>query len=264
MATKATWLFNGAGTLTWDKVWGFSETWYTSLTGDALIAAMDTISSKRRLLLASDAAIVGYRIGVDNGRSFVIRKLFSAPTSNSTSNVPVDSALCQVGTAGGPAIKRFWLHDLPDDWILGGKVIPSVRPGIFDLINTFSALGFQVRFQNQAAVKSDVLSITTLGLVTTVQAFGTVAGDLVSFLNCKDINGKPIRGQYIVETVTDPTHFTVAHWSGVTVGRSGKVRKVAYLFGTALALGDRGLISAGSRKVGRPFFQSRGRAPIRR
>src|SRR5580765_3428997 len=137
MATKATWLFNG-GDLTsaaGGKVYGFSETWYTSLDGDALINAMDLVSSLRRLCLAKFTSIVGYRIGQVNGRSFVIRKFLAAPRENDEGNLPVDSALMQVNIAGSTSRKRFFIHDLPDDWIAGGVINPQRRLALRDVVD---------------------------------------------------------------------------------------------------------------------------------
>lgn len=261
---KCTWLFNGGNLLTDEKVWGFSETWYSGLEGVALVAAMDNLSDQRRLILARDVKIVGYRIGQANGRSYVIRKSFSAPRENDYSNMPVDSALCQVAVDGAPAIKRFWLHDLPDDWVNVAQIVAARKRQIRAVIDAYSVFGFKVRTTNQAAATANILSITDAGVVTTVQAHGLVANQLVSFLSCRDINNRPIRGQWIVQAPITANTFTVAGWGGNVVARRGRVRVVNYSILPALSLGDRGIISGGSRKVGRPFFQSRGRVPNRR
>lgn len=263
MPNKATWLFNGDSTKS-GKTWGFSESWYSGLSDDALITAMDNVSAIRRQILAYDCQIVGYRIGQPNGRSYVVRKSFAPPNANDYSNIPVDAAMCQVGVVGAPAIKRFWLHDLPDDWIERTEIVAGRVAAIRNVVDAYTVFGFQVRFQNQAAVTSDIFSIDALGVVVTVQAHGLVANQQVSFLKCRDVNNKAIRGQYIVTNVASPTVFTVGHWPGNVVGRRGKVRLTQYQFGAALSLLDRGVVLGGSRKVGRPFFQSRGRAPARR
>jgi hypothetical protein len=263
VATKCTWLFNGSSSGS-GRVWGFSESWYTTLAGNALLAAMDLVSSRRVQILSVNSAIVGYRIGQDNGRSFVKRKLFFPPDGNSASNLPVDCALCQVDVSNSTTRKKFFLHDLPDDWIIRTVVDPMRIPAILLVVNTLAAAGFQVRYQNQTAITAPVLSVDATGNVVTSAGFGIVANQTISFLNCRDINHRAIRGNYIVETVTDSTHFKVAHWGGTVVGRSGRVRLVNFSFGNAVALGDDSLIGAASRKVGRPFFQSRGRAPVRR
>ena len=49
-------------------------------------------SAARRLIMAKETAIVGYRIGQANGRSYVVRVNFEAPRANDYSNLPVDAA----------------------------------------------------------------------------------------------------------------------------------------------------------------------------
>lgn len=267
MATKATWLFNGGDVSSagGGKVYGFSETWFTSLDGDGLLGAMDIVSAVRRLALARETSIVGYRIGQANGRSFVIRRFFAAPRGNDEGNLPVDSALCQVAVAGSASRKRFFIHDLPDDWIKGGVINGAVRGTIRNVCDAYVAQGFMVKFQNQAAQTANILSIDALGVVTTVQAFPVAQGAYVQLLNVRDNNGKAVRGTFVVSVGGAGTNFTLAQWPGRVVPRSGKVRLVAPLFGAALALPDeQKIIGAASRKVGRPFFQSVGRVRARR
>jgi hypothetical protein len=264
MSVKATWLFNGVSA-NGLKMYGFSETWYSGLAGNPLIAQMDLISDLRRLFLARDTEIIGYRIGQDGGRSYVVRKSFLAPASNEPGNLPVDALSCQVGVVGSPSIKRFFIHDLPDNYISNGTFDDLEAAGMLGLIKAYADLNFQVRYQNPAAPNAMILSIDGTGNVTTTANIALAVNNTVSFLNCKDVNGKTVRGTYIVETVTDGLHFKVAHWPGNTVGRKGKVRLVSFLFAAASYLGpSRSIIEPASRKVGRPFFQSRGRVPTRR
>lgn len=264
MATKATWLFGGSTSAS-GLTWGFSESWYTNLAGDALINAMDLVSSRRVQILSRSSEIVGYRIGTPNGRSFVVRKRFSSPSGNDWSNMPVDAALCQCGIAGSDNRKKFFFHDLPDDWVNLASVEAARRPAINTVISTIAAAGFLVRFQNPIAVAAPILAVDALGAVTTSAPVALAVNNVVSFLNMRDTNNRAIRGTFVVDLVTDPTHFRVAHWGGSIVGRSGRVRVVSFLVGAALYLGDTtSIIRGGSRKVGRPFFQLRGRAPVRR
>lgn len=261
---KATWLFNGFSEDS-GRAWGFSESWYSGLAGDALVAAMDEVSALRVQILSSDTSIVGYRIGQQGGRAFVIRKNFLPPQQNEGSNLPVDSVQCAVKVAVGTSIKRFFLHDLPDDWIADTAIDPARFPLIKRTVNMYVTQGFQVKYQNQAALQANVLSIDALGNVVTVTPFPVAAQSLVSFLKSRDTNGHAVRGKYIVSAVTDNTHFAIAHWTGQIVGRQGSVRLVQFAFNNAVAIPDKQQsFIAASRKVGRPFFQSRGRVPNRR
>jgi len=265
MATKCTWLFNGGSFDGAGRVYGFSETWYSNLTGVDLVAAMDLVSAKRRLILAKGTTIVGYRIGLDTGRAFVIRKGLPAPSDNFTGNLPVDSALCEVGIQGKSSTKRFFIHDLPDNFVQDGEIVPIWANDIDAAVHAYVQFGFLVRAQNPASSVSPILSIDALGNVVTTLAFPVAINGRVQFLNCRDINNRAIRGQYIVDAIpTDATHFHVAHWGGTVVGASGKVRLTQFVFRNAVELEGRSIIGAASRKVGRPFFQSRGRVPVRR
>lgn len=263
MAVKATWLFNGSAS---GKVWGFSESWYTNLSGDILLAAMDLVSAKRRLILSGDSAIVGYRIGQPTGRAFVIRRSFLAPSRNGGSNLPVDCALCSVAVQGSPTIKKFFLHDLPDGFVENAAISndADIRLPIQQAVDAYVQGGFQVRYQDPAAIKANVLSIDATGKVDTVQNFVVLPNQVVSFLNARDVNNRTVRGQFVIKAVTSPTEFTLANWTGQVVGRRGSVRLVSYLFGLSASRGELGVMAAASRKVGRPFFQLRGRVPIKR
>lgn len=264
-ANKATWLFNGGFSGNTDRVWGFSETWYSQQSGDNLVNQMNAVTDKRALIMAKDTSIVGYRIGQSVGRSFVVRKSRQAPITNESSNVPVDAALCQVKVDGASAIKRFFVHDLPDDFVEGDHIGFNFQQPILDYVSQLCFQGFQVRYQNPAADKASILSIDATGVVTTVQPFAVAVGDQVQFLAVRDTNGRAIRGKFYVSVASVGNTFTVKHWGGQTVGARGSVRKVDFRFGNALFMGpDQTIIGAASRKVGRPFFQQRGRVPARR
>lgn len=264
MPSKATWLFNGRSGVDVDSsVFGWSESWYTGRAGADLEAAMDAISLVRAAILASGSFIVGYRISTGPGQAYVIRKSFKPPFANDGCNLPVDSALCQVNIVGSNNLKRFWLHNLPDSWINQATIAPDRIPFVRLTVKAYCDAGFGVRIQNQANAQIGVLSIDNTGLVTTIAAHGLAVGNECSFLRCSDINGRTIRGQWIVTTVPSATTFTVAHWPNLTVARSGKVRLTSFLYNNAVYPGDRSVIRGGSRKVGRPFFQSRGRAAAR-
>jgi hypothetical protein len=261
---KATWLFNGA-TEGADSVWGFSESWYTNLAGDALVTAMDLVSSRRSLILSSNTKIIGYRIGTTTGRSYVVRRERQSPTSNGVSNIPVDSALCQVGIAGTDNRKRFFFHDMPDGWVSGVEINPNRIPDVNLVVQTLAAAGFLVRYQSNIPAPVPILSIDTLGVVKTTLPITVAVNQSINILNCRDVTGRTVRGTYVVSAVANPNEFTLAHWTGQQVSRSGKVRLVNLVPGAALYLGDSDtVIRGGAKKVGRPFFQFRGRVPNRR
>lgn len=269
MTIKCTLLFNGQSSNPRgrDLTYGFSETWFSNQSELTVVAALHAISEKRALLLAKDTKIVGYRIGDVTGRSQVVTQTWNAPSGNDAGNVPVDSALCIMRAASGSPVKRFWVHDLPDDWVTGGALEPARRNAVLEYLRAVEANQFLIRFVIQTAANAPVLSVDAAGNVVTTANIALVVNNYVSFLRARDNNNKAIRGKFVVETVTDGTHFKLANWTGQIVGNRGRVRLVAYDYIAARVQNrnvDSWLIKCGARKVGRPFFQLRGRAPNRR
>jgi len=263
MATKATWLFQGRIDNP-SVTYGFSETWYTNLTGDNLVTAMDTVSDSRAQSLADFSSIIGYRIQGVNGRAYVVKRSYPAPAANGPANVQVDAALMQCFVQGSPTVKKFYMHNLPDSWVNDGVITQANRRKLTGFIAELQDQGFLVRYRTQTAPQADILSVTAAGVVTTIQNIAVNVGDEVQFLRTRDTDGHAIRGTYIVSVAPGGNTFTVAHWPNAVVGRSGKIRKLVYGFGQVLIAGDAGFLRVGGKKVGRPFFQFRGRAPIRR
>lgn len=270
MAQKATWLFNGFNSDS-GLAWGYSESWYSNLQGAQLESAMDVISDLRVQLCPSDAEIVGYRIGQPNGRSYVVRKSYKSPNdAQSTSNVQVDSALCQMSVNGTATVKKFWIHDLPDNAINATTISRNISRKITAFCQGIALQNFLCRYVVPTAPNAPILQITALGVVTTNAPIAAGVGDLVQFLACRDANGKTIRGKYAITAVADNRNFTIAHWPGNVVARSGTARIQQFGFATCAVVrpgphGESGsVVKAGSRKVGRPFFQSRGRVSNKR
>jgi len=226
---------------------------------------MDIISGVRRLVLPDETSIVGYRIGATNGRSYVVRRDLDGSGQNGKSNLPIDCALCEVGASGIPTVKKFFIHDLPDGWIAGTQIVPGNLRQLRDLVRLYTQRGFQVRFQRQNAITAAVLSIDAAGTLVLLAPMVLAVNNLVQFLSCRDINDRAIRGTFAIASRVDDTHYTLAQWTGQTVSRRGRCRLVSFDYAAALYLGDdRAVVGAASRKAGRPFFQQRGRVPVRR
>jgi hypothetical protein len=264
MTIKATWIFQGDESGIGGYSWGFSESWYFGGGAGQVEAAMDAVSPLRALCLAKRCGIVAYRISQPGGLAYVVRKEYNAPNGNDESNLPVDAALCQVAVANSTAYKKFWLHDLPDDWVTGGTIVNARQVALRGVIKAYCDNNFQVRFQVPTAPTANILAIDATGNVTTQQNIAALPNLVIKMLKCRDINNKAIKGTYVVETQTDATHFKLRGWPGNIVGRSGKVRLVQYDYQNGIFFGQQSVIRGGSRKVGRPFFQLRGRVSARR
>lgn len=264
MPIKCSWLFNGTNWSDEDNMnFGFSESWYFGGSEAGALDAMEGVSIVRRQIMAFGCAIVGYRLSDGAGLNRLVRKYIPTAHGVDYPNLPVDAALCQCRVAGTPTIKKFWLHNLPDDWVSKAAIVATRKNQIRTVIDAYSAFGFQVRYSVLNAPTVEVLSITDQGVVTCLGAHQAAANNKVTLLRCRDVNGRPQRGVYVVSAVANATTLTLAHWPGNVVARSGKIRMQQFAYGTAVSLGEAGLIRGGSRKVGRPFFLLRGRAPAR-
>lgn len=275
MPQKATWCWNGS-TADGQTVFGFSETWYSNLTGQALVDSMRTLARTRAPMLAAGCFLFGYRIGQPGGKAITIRENASikAPRGNDGPNVPQDAALCQArGTAAGLPTKRFWLHCLPDDQVANGKFANpnQMAQDAATWVNELNNAGFMFRYQI-LGTPARVASISDLGAVVLSDNIVVAAGTDIKLLRVKDVNGRGATGIFRVAATPAPTAttFSLLGWTGQEVGVSGKVAVVTYGF-TAMSaavtqIGAVGsaVIRPGTRKCGRPFGQLVGRASAKR
>jgi len=275
MTLKASWLWNGTakgGQISF----GFSENWYTDDAPAILLPKMEAIARQRSSFMARNTEVYGYRIAdVSPGsRAYTQRPTgrIGAQRGVGLPNVPNDAALCQCFGSVAGTVKRFWLHNLPDgyvedsDWNAADNVPLKART----FINLMSEHGFKFRYQVQNTAIADIQSIDALGNVTTVQALaGVDQGSYVQLYHVRGTDGRGKRGKYRVDTMTTGRTFKLAHWPGDVVALSGKIRIVTYAFTGITAVPADGIgsdptLRPGTRKVGRPFGQLRGRAVARR
>lgn len=275
MATKATWLWNGAtkgNTLSF----GFSETWYTTDAPDAAITKMRALAIIRAQSLGAGIGLYGYRVQLAGSRSLTVRENsnIAAPAQNSTVNVPMDAALCRcIGSAASAPVKRFFLHALPDDDVQDTQFVNpnAVAMAAANWINALQTNGFMFQYQVLSAA-SRVNSIAADGTVVLADNLVVVAGSNVILRRVRDTNGRGVTGIYRVAPDPAPTQLTfkLLGWRGQTVAVSGRVSTVDYLT-TGMLPADpipgrraSATIRPGVRKVGRPFGLFRGRVPVRR
>lgn len=273
MTLKATWLWNGTardGRI----MFGFSESWYTDDAPSVALPKMIALAEIRAPLIATGTLLYGLRVQDTAPGSRAYTQ--SPPTTIEGAgrarypNVPQDAALCQCFGTDAGTIKRFWLHDLPDQAVHNGDFADQNTLRLARAwINGLAAQGFKFRYLNKNAGDAAVQSIDANGNVTLLADLaGLAIGTVVQLLRVRDTNGKGVRGNFAIKAYTDARHFQLDHWKGQTVGMSGKVRKIAYLFTSLQALPADGIgsdptIRPGVRKCGRPFGQLRGRVAKR-
>jgi hypothetical protein len=110
--------------------------------------------------------------------------------------------------------------------------------------------------------KGEVDSISTAGVVVLRAAVTLSVGDKVRLLNVVDANNRNQSGVYLVTAAPDSTHFTVAGYEGAaaTTGFARKEQSDFFTIGAGSLTRGRVI----THKVGRGFFQFRGRRSRRR
>lgn len=264
MATKCTFVFNGSargGT----APFGFSETWYHAANDvNVCFMAMQNVASKRAECLGRVCTLAYFRIQLDGGRAVSFEVPWPAPFAADTGNVPADSELCKVFDVAQRRSKNFFVHFLPDDKVIDGGLVANHVVKINAFMTALQANGFMWRASKRTP-EIEIQGIDANGLVTTIGAHGFVVNNQVQLLRVRDVNNRAYRGRYAVVAPLTATTFTLAHWPGAVVLRTGKVRLIDFEFLTISPLPSwRRAVRAGTRKVGRPFGLLRGRSAARR
>lgn len=272
---KATWLFNGSAA-DGNMLFGFSESWYTDDAPAVLLPKMREIAQNRIGLCARNTRLYGYRIAdtAPNSRAYtqIENATIAAPDRSGFPNVPQDAALCKCyGNIGG-TLKRFWIHCLADDSVNNAQFVADqgIPRRIRTFINLLSDNGFKFRYLVPTAPTGRIQSIGADGVVQTLDPIAGIAvSSVVQLLRVRGTDGRTKKGMFAVSAVENEKKFTLANWSGGTVGMSGKIRLVQYGYTGINQVPNNGVLSdptirPGTRKCGRPFGQLRGRAVARR
>jgi hypothetical protein len=273
VANKCVWLFSGAnaaGTISY----GFSESWYSTDDQATALRKMQVVAQARAMLLPTGCAIVGYRVQIAGGRAITARENLrfqgGQVFNSSGTNIPTDAALCQaLGSVAGTR-KMFWIHALPDASVddAGFTGLPPV-PGIAQgFLSKLAQNGFQFQYVNQTLIEQPIQTIDATGKVTLNGAIQVIAGNTVQLVHARDINGKAVKGKFVIGELTDAAHFTLLNWPGNVIAGVGKMRPFQLLYTPIQDPAARGAeyqvtVRPGERKVGRPFFQLRGRVSAR-
>jgi hypothetical protein len=182
-------------------------------------------------------------------------------TAPSTDQVNV-ALLMATRHGSAPVQRRWWLHSIPDDWVIGGElqaplaVSQRIRT-YFDAINTCWWLGL---VRNN---ETEIANVTDQGVVTLKVNQPYAVGQFVTVSRTLKTNGKRAGGKFMVSAVGPLlSQFTLALWDkGATTG--GRAFVPSYIF-YLIGAGDGAFVErAGTRRVGRPGKQYRGRQSAR-
>ena len=270
---------NAGGTAT-DRACGFSDSWYDS--GDETQVMTDAdrqLVNRRAALLPDSASIVGFRISLldEFGKSKGRSRVYKTSVGGGQGTQPNDPRMALKYTLFGNGVTnelQYYLQNIPTARIANGSYNPSQSfedqvKVYFDFVynNGYRFFGF-----NQALDVAPILKIEInedpeilTGTVTLERNNVWAPGNTVRVIDSRtDLRGhfrqKPSGYQVLTSA---GLVLTLANWDqgACTGGRMTTWAKVL----CQPFLDDRGKQSplVCTRKVGRPFFQYRGRTSSR-
>lgn len=246
---------------------GKTESFYSSLSVAAAMAAGQALAAKRSLLMTPGASIFDVVVrDVSNPRVSAVTDASwfengKRPLTE-TPDVHNAAALCRY-TAGRHSAKP-WLHAMPDDFIqgvstTGGVFLTATALGLVNAYlafllaqNAWQLRGYDLTTTVPPAIR--LSTITYIGGVVTMTAPGAtyVAGDRIVVTGPKGFRVRQFAGVWSVVSNTagalvvsafkplDPNFFYEAN--------SAKVRKIGYEY---IGLSATQTLKAGTKKMGR-------------
>lgn len=248
---------------------GWSETFWTDLDGDALLARLAVLAGRRALLLGASASITGYRIQQYTiARNILIAGGSSAGGlrlpgfSAAVTDMPQVALEYKCSAAGKNNSSRKTLRGIIDSQIVGGEYQPTTvyRGAVTRFFTELTSGVWSFPGRDLSNPSMRILGITNLGVITVDGVVGIALGDYVRLLRVRDNTGFPVEGSFEVTAATLTT-ITVRDWKGATVGASGRLRKDNVVMCTISAASPTRSVV---RKIGRPTEGYRGRRSKRR
>jgi len=243
------------------RVGGWSENLYFD-DAAKMPASITAMQVRRAALLPANCAIIGQRYRFADGSSQTFTERFASPGDFSV-DIPQMALQCTAKNLGMASIRKFNIRGLPDSWVVNGEWIGS-GPAQSRLIAYFNTLvGFQWKGRLRSAAAVDVVSIDGNGVFVLADDLAFTLGGQIRLVRVTNDVGQNVTGIYRVLLRTDARNGKLANWKSSTVDSVGKFQLVSFQYPTFLA-GQITYSRVAPRKVGRSFFQYRGRASKRR
>jgi len=274
MAIKIVFHFNGVtdAASPWGDIgytgdqhaFGFTESYWRDLTNAAAMVrwAKDEFAPARCALLPNQVKLTGATMYTDGGGRGVPVQIGRQGVAGSTDQVNI-AALVSTRHSTAPVQRRWWIHCLPDSWVVGGELTLGVFTAQYWRI-FFSAIAQTYWLGINYGNLSSILTVTDAGLVTLPGASPFAVGQYLQVNRTLDEEGKKKGGKFFVATVGPlPTQFTLANWTfGPTTG--GQIFSPSYSLKNIGANEGPYVERVGSKRVGRPSNLYRGRQPVRK
>jgi len=240
------------------KTGGYSETWYLDNSPSEINTFTTLWMNRRAAMLPQFCTINGFRLQSVGGKGQLI--LANIPGQYPLSDVPQMALNCRCQGANSNNVKFFQLRGLPDDQVSGGTYQP--KDTFPTLLNQFFLAlyngGFRFRAVDLSKPKTDILSIDATGAFVLAPGITFNIGDTIDLLRVRNQDGVKVSGSYYVTGKTNDQNGIFLHWEGGIVKKKGQARVRAIIYPQIGAQSIQAK-NVTTRKVGRQFFQYRGR-----
>lgn len=242
------------------RVGGWSESWYLDAETVSPDDRFRRVNLARAALLPIGCSIIGQRyqmvepVGSSQTGSFVY-----PGTAGTLADVPQMALFCRVHAVNAINIRPAVLRGIPDARAVRGEYNPSdaYTKAISLYFGELATWGFKFRGRDLSAPQLPLIHILADGSVQTEVAHTYVVGDMVQVLRAVGADGRKRGGRFQVTAVLNSFHFSI-NWNQLFDSTGGRVRKdLGYSYYDIVTPVDiRGVTV---KRVGRPFFQYRGR-----
>jgi hypothetical protein len=249
-----------------ERAGGWSESWYLDATIDAARQPFSTLQTARATMLPNHIVIVGQRFTTlldppnsIKGKSISTNNEYPGGY-NIAQDVPQMAMLCRVRGDGVPNTKRYTLRGMPDGTVSGGEFTDDAvwTAGFNQYTAALRRLAFRFRGLDNSQPVIGLQGVLPNGDFILNAPLAFAQGDALTLLRVRDSNGHAVTGTYYVKTATSNIAGTFANWKGATVLGSGSVRKRVFIYPT-MGTTINSFLRVIVKKVGRSFFQYRGR-----
>jgi len=241
------------------RVSGFSETFYVQSTLAGSLALADSLAKKRAGFLTRSANIIALRAR-EIGGSALLSKVAYPGMLGTDSDIPQMALNVILPSTQAGYRRNIQLRGIPDGRVAFGSYVPSQAfQGAFtQWALTLGGSVFRFQAIDKTNVRVKIFSIDATGNFVIAVGTSYNVGDQIILRNATSIGGNRVNGTYFVEQKTSDTVGKLRGWGGEVVSLKGTFSKLGYIYPPISSPGIE-ILDATTRKVGRPFFQFRGR-----
>ncbi len=235
--------------------YGFTESyWSDYIASTTRSNFLGSVGRLRAALLPSNCSLLE-AVLYDGGSGTGVSVPCQFPGGNYTTDQVNIALLCTSQNTTAAHQSRFWIHNLPDIMVQGGEYTPTAAYA--QAVQAyFTELGFYKYRGQIPANQRTIFKVAANGLVTTTTPHPFAVGQMIHVNRVYLGNGRKKGGIFTVSDVGPlNTNFTIAGWT-FGDGKGGTVFTATY---DTLRLQNCVAVRAGTRKVGRPFGEYRGR-----